>query len=115
MKLDKTFKVDGLLGADAIVKQTQNSNFAMCSIAVTSPAITPEGEKTTATVWLDIKAWSKDPKAFDNLKKGRHIQFEGFLKAEEYDTKNGEHRQVLAHIATSWRTVVPEEKQEQAG
>lgn len=109
MKTTNSFSVAGRLAADAEVKNTTNSNVANVRVAVSSK----KGEQTT-TGWIDIEAWNKDAKAFENLKKGSLIQFNGFFRPEEYDTKEGKHRQVIVFVATSWEPVTADNNEEKA-
>lgn len=107
MKASNSFSVAGRLAADAQVKNTTNSNVANARVAVSSK----KGENTT-TGWIDIEAWNKDAQAFENLKKGQLIQFNGFLRPEEYKTKDGKHRQVIIFVATSWEPVTADTNEE---
>lgn len=107
MKTTNSFAVAGRLAADAEVKNFTNSNKASFRIAVSSK----KDDKTT-TGWVNLEAWNKDAKAFENLKKGTLIQFNGFFRPEEYTDKEGKQHNVIVFVATSWEPVTADANEE---
>lgn len=108
MRTTNSFAIAGRLAADAEVRNFTNSSKASVRIAVTY-----KKEDKTTTGWMNIEAWRKDASAFENLKKGRLVQFEGIIRPEEYTDKDGKMHNVVVFVATKWEAVTAEKKKDE--
>lgn len=48
---------------------------------------------------------SKDPQAFDTLKKGQLVKFNGFFRADEWEDKEGKKQNRIVFVSTSWEKI----------
>lgn len=78
--------VEGLIGADPIIRMTEKGSLvANFSIAISKKV----GEKTQTT-WIKIVAWNKLAEMVRNyVKKGMPINITGEITSRSYEDKNG--------------------------
>ena len=115
MKTFNHFSVSGRIGKDATIANAGNNKKATFSIALNTAHKNAAGETTsTATAWIDFEAIRKPEKAneFEALKKGAFLTINGPFEANEFDTKEGKHRQVIVFVATSWEPVTADNNEE---
>lgn len=108
------FAVTGIVGADAQVRNFENTSVARFSLAI-SHAEKTDGKPTYTSAFLAIEAWRKNSNltSFDLLKKGTHLTVEGYFKPEEWtDAESGTKRNRIIFTATRFYATPDEEKEE---
>jgi len=108
------FAVSGFVGADAQVRNFENTSVARFSLAI-SHAEKTEGKPTYTSAFLSIEAWRKNSNltSFELLKKGTHLTVEGYLKPEEWtDAETGTKRNRIIFTATKFYATPDEESKE---
>lgn len=106
MKTTNNFSLVGRLAADAEVKNFNNSSKAEMRIAVSRI----KGNETI-TGWINIEAWKNDNNDFEELKKGKLIQFNGFFAPDAYTTKDGKNIANVKLVAAEWTPVTKKEEE----
>lgn len=97
MNTTNSFVLAGRLTADAEVSKLTNSHKANIRIAVNS-----KKDDNTTTAFVSLEAFNKDPQAFDTLRKGQLVKFNGFFRADEWEDKEGKKQNKLVFVTTSW-------------
>lgn len=82
----------GHLGSDPVVKNLSNDKKVLnISIAVAETYKNKEGEVVKETTWINCQLWNKTAELLEKFtKKGSFIMFNGSLKFDNYETKEGE-------------------------
>lgn len=106
MNTTNSFVITGRLTADAEVTKLTNSNKANIRIAVNS-----KKDDNTTTAFISLEGFNKDEKAFDTLKKGQLVKFNGFFRADEWEDKEGKKQNKLVFVTTSWEKHEYEKKE----
>jgi len=111
-QISNNFAVTGFVGADAQVRNFENTSVARFSIAVSRSE--KNGDATVYTsAFLSVEAWRKNSNLsqFDLLKKGTQLTIEGYFKPEEWTDADGtKHNRI---ILTATKIAVPEDKIEE--
>ena len=97
MNTTNSLVLTGRLTADAEVSKLTNSHKAVIRVAVNS-----KKDDKTSTAFVSLEAFNKDPQAFDTLKKGQLMKFNGFFRADEWEDKEGKKQNRLVFVSTSW-------------
>ena len=90
----------GRLARDTELRYTANGSpvldFCLCSNRVW----TKNGEKTEETLFVDVTLWGKQAESLSEyLKKGTHLNVEGRLQLDKWETDDGAKRSKIKVVA----------------
>jgi single-strand DNA-binding protein len=95
----------GFLGKDAEVKQSNNSNFTLLSVATKESWKNKQtGEWQSRTEWHQVIAAGKLGEYAATLLKSAHVQIEGTLRSKPYqvEAKGSTSKKPLIKTITTW-------------
>lgn len=95
----------GFLGKDAEVKQSNNSNFTLLSVATKESWKNKEtGEWQSRTEWHQVLAAGKVGEYTATLQKSAHVQIEGTLRSKPYqvEVKGSTSKKPIYQTITTW-------------
>lgn len=117
-KIENNFKVSGIVGKDAEIRQFTTASVARFPLAIARNEKSGE-EVRRVSAFLNVEAWRKieNTSSFDRLVKGRTLTVEGYFKPEEWNDKEGVKHQRVLLVATKFYETPekednPEEKAE---
>ena len=84
--------LEGNIGKDAELKNTQSGDVVNFSIAVNEQWEDKHGKEHKTTDWFDIEVWGALTKFASTLKAGTPVIIEGKLKPETYTADGVEHK-----------------------
>ena len=98
--LNKVFLIGNLTRAPELRYTPSGTAVADMRIAVNRSFTTQGGEKRDDTCFLTVVVWGKQAEACgEYLDKGRPIMVEGRLQTREWETKDGQKRNVVEVVA----------------
>ncbi|HZQ53048.1 MAG TPA: single-stranded DNA-binding protein [Bryobacteraceae bacterium] len=95
----------GYLGRDAEIKQANNSNFTLLSVATSESWKSKEtGERQSRTEWHSVICAGKLGEYAVTLQKGAFVQIEGALRSKPYqvEAKGSTSKKPLYKTITTW-------------
>ena len=90
----------GFLGSNAEVRNNSNGSFTTLSLA-TKSSYKKNGEYISHTEWHRCVVFGKLSEFAKTLTKGAHVQVEGELRSQEYDSKKTDSKQRVWEVRVS--------------
>ena len=99
---NNSFTLSGFVAVDAKVNNFEKSSVARFPLSVSRKE--KDGEQTVRkSALVTVECWRKagNTATFDLLKKGKLINISGFIRPEEWESKDGTKQSGIVFVATS--------------